>query len=276
MKNRLGWPLATLAILTFSFGQATAAAGQVLPSNAASVAVPASAPAAVKAAAPAAVKQAAPAVVKQAAPAATKPAPAKKATGPAALNAPTSPTDETKVPHYFGPYANWAWSPQVQADAVVSLSAPTGAGVTAGNPLVATTYATDYVTPPGTLAPLFSVLPNATLPAGNLQSFTYWNQGTAGASPVPSAGNVFHAYLLRPDAVVANKYTVIYDSGLQTVPVPTNPAGEVTTVPVSTAVAVAAGDVIGFYGEGIPFDLTPATGYVSVTRPRWHLRLTTR
>ncbi|HEX7537030.1 MAG TPA: hypothetical protein VF391_08495, partial [Dermatophilaceae bacterium] len=142
MKNRLGWSLATLAILTFSFGQAAAAASQVVTANGASVAVPQAVtpavakPAAVKPAVakPAAVK---PAAVQQAVPAATKPAPAKKATGLAALNAPTSPTDETKVPHYFGPYANWAWSPQVLSDAVVSLSAPPPAPpATFGNPLV--------------------------------------------------------------------------------------------------------------------------------------------
>ena len=40
--------------------------------------------------------------------------------------APTSATDETKVPHYFGPYPNWANSPQVLANAVVTLSDPGG------------------------------------------------------------------------------------------------------------------------------------------------------
>ncbi len=45
--------------------------------------------------------------------------------------APGSPTDETKVPHYFGPYANWANSPLTQADATVAITDPTGTGATA-------------------------------------------------------------------------------------------------------------------------------------------------
>ncbi len=45
-----------------------------------------------------------------------------------ASNGPTSATDESKVPHYFGPYPNWANSPQVLSDAIVSI---TGGGGTA-------------------------------------------------------------------------------------------------------------------------------------------------
>ena len=39
-----------------------------------------------------------------------------------AAAAPISATDESKVPHYFGPYPNWANSPQVLADAIVKIS----------------------------------------------------------------------------------------------------------------------------------------------------------
>src|ERR1035437_4291183 len=111
MKNKLGWFLATLAIMTFTFGQGSATASQVATAQAA--AVPAAA-----------------------VPAAAVPA----AAVPAAVvsNAPVSPTDQTKVPHYFGPYSNWTNSPQVLSDAVVTVSppAPTGAPlpVTVGNP----------------------------------------------------------------------------------------------------------------------------------------------
>jgi len=268
MKNRLGWTLATLGILTFSFGQATAAAGQVIQSNAPAVVVPASAPAAVKAApaaatlksAPAAVK-ASPAAAKAATPAAVKPAPAKKAAAAFAA------TDPTVVPHYFGPYSNWANSPQVQSNAVVTLSAPTG-GITAGNPLVQRAYATDFIGNPSAPSPLpvFEVLSSSPLPAGDLQSFKIWNQGVAGLSPTTSAGHAFRAYLLRPTGV-ANAYTVVYDSGLQTVPVPTNPAGEVATFPVTPSVAVVAGDVIGFYGDGIPDDIGAGTDTFSFPAP---------
>ncbi|HEX5950628.1 MAG TPA: hypothetical protein VFZ96_06465, partial [Actinomycetota bacterium] len=37
-----------------------------------------------------------------------------------------SPTDETKVPHYFGPYPNWANSPFTQADAKVNITVAAG------------------------------------------------------------------------------------------------------------------------------------------------------
>jgi FtsP/CotA-like multicopper oxidase with cupredoxin domain len=42
----------------------------------------------------------------------------------AAATAPT--VDETKVPHYFGPYPNWANSPQTLADAIVTITPATG------------------------------------------------------------------------------------------------------------------------------------------------------
>ena len=165
-----------------------------------------------------------------------------------------SPTDETKVPHYFGPYPNWANSPQALADAIVTLDKAAPSATSVGNALVERAIATDYATAPGTLAQVLVVLPNAKLPAGTLSNFQIWNQTTLGSSPNPSAGNVFHAYVLRPDPSVADKYTVVYDSGEQTVPVPSNPAGEIATFDVSPAVTVEANDVIGFYGEGVPLD----------------------
>ncbi|MEI6217568.1 MAG: hypothetical protein WCP86_01575, partial [bacterium] len=36
--------------------------------------------------------------------------------------APAGRPDETKIPHYFGPYSNWANSPQVLADAIVTIT----------------------------------------------------------------------------------------------------------------------------------------------------------
>ncbi len=51
-----------------------------------------------------------------------------RAAEPAAADAaaPLSPTDETKIPHYFGPYPNWANSPQTLADAIVTITAQAG------------------------------------------------------------------------------------------------------------------------------------------------------
>ncbi|WP_353510973.1 multicopper oxidase domain-containing protein [Intrasporangium sp.] len=177
-------------------------------------------------------------------------------TAPAAV---TDPRDESKVPHYFGPYPNWANSPQVLADAVVKLSLGTPTPVAFGNALVERANATDYATPPGELGPVFVVLPGSTLPAGTLNSFQTWNQANAAGSPTPSAGGLFHAYVLRPTATT-NEYTVVYDSGQLTVPA-TGVAGvgEVATFPAGTGVAVQAGDVIGFYGQGIPVDTGVAT-----------------
>ena len=38
-----------------------------------------------------------------------------------AVSAPSGPTDESKVPHYFGPYPNWALSPLTTADVEVEI-----------------------------------------------------------------------------------------------------------------------------------------------------------
>ena len=43
---------------------------------------------------------------------------------------PAGPTDETKVPHYFGPYPNWANSPLTYPDATVTITG-NGTGATA-------------------------------------------------------------------------------------------------------------------------------------------------
>ncbi len=43
---------------------------------------------------------------------------------------PASPTDESKVPHYFGPYPNWANSPFTLPNATVTIQGD-GSGATA-------------------------------------------------------------------------------------------------------------------------------------------------
>lgn len=186
----------------------------------------------------------------------------------AAAAIPSSSTDMTKVPHYFGPYPNWANSPQTLADAMVKISIGTPTPVLYGNPLTKRNYATDYAKPTGELGPVLVVLDHAKLPAGTLNNFQSWNQGTAGASPTPSAGSLFHALVLRPTGT-AGEYAVVYASDELKVPTPTVNTGEVTTYSVP-AVPVQKDDVIGFYGQGIPIDTqvpangdtlsTPATG----------------
>ena len=174
---------------------------------------------------------------------------------------PASAVDETKVPHYFGPYPNWANSPLTAPDATVTITASglPVTPITVGNPLVDRANATDYATTPGTLAPVFVVLA-AALPAGTLDSFKVWNQTVPGGSPNTSEGNLFHAYVLRPTGA-ANQYTLAYDSGLQTMPASLNPAGEVATF--AAGVPVQAGDMIGFYGEGVPVDVGGGTDILS-------------
>ena len=178
-----------------------------------------------------------------------------------------SATDETKVPHYFGPYPNWANSPQALADAIVTLEKVPASPTDVGNGLVERGAATDEVTAPGTLGPVFVVVPGAKLPAGKVSAFKIFNQTSAGTGTNLSEGNLFHAYVLRPDASVPDKYTVVYDSGEQTVPTPTNPAGEVSTFTLPTPVSVQQDDVIGFYGEGVPFDTGTTTNPDSYSTP---------
>ncbi len=135
------------------------------------------------------------------------------------------------APHYFS-LPNYANSP---LPGVVPI----------GNPLIARYFPTD-----GT-STIFVVLPSKVLPNGVLQNFQTFNE--PGVSPGPSAGGQFHAYVLRPTGLV-NQYQVIYDSGLLTVPVlPPGSSGQVETYPITPTISVQAGDVLGFYGRGIPF-----------------------
>jgi FtsP/CotA-like multicopper oxidase with cupredoxin domain len=171
---------------------------------------------------------------------------------------PTAATAEmatNEVPHYFGPYPNYANSP---------LPTVTGAVIEVGNALSARAFATDFATPLGDLGPVLVVLPTA-LPDGLLQAFKTYNQATTGGSPTPSAGNVFHGYVLRPTGV-ANEYRVLFDSGLLTVPTTTDPTGTVETFPIPP-VAVQAGDRLAFYGQGVPVDVGTGADTLSYPAP---------
>ena len=123
--------------------------------------------------------------------------------------------------------------------------------VFANPPTTVTLDDTNLTQPAVPLVPVFVVVPTA-LPAGNLTEFQSWNQATPGGAPVPSAGQKFHAYVLRPTGV-ANDYDVVFDSGELTVPALSGVASELAAYPVGP-VAVQAGDVLGFYGAGIPVD----------------------
>ena len=103
------------------------------------------------------------------------------------------------------------------------------------------------------LVPVFTVVPTA-LPVGTLTAFQTWNQATTGGSSAPSAGNTFYAYVLRPTGA---DYAVVYRSNLLTVLPVVDPLGEVVSYPMPD-VPVQSGDVLGFYGAGIPVDIDPA------------------
>jgi len=242
---------------------------------------------------------------------------------------PSDPTDESKVPHYFGPYPNWANSPFTLPNATVEITDPTGTGsgataiaqvdpvtqgiasiqitspgsgytsadviihggdgnatatatlstsgvvtsvnidaagggyaspqvsftagggtgtiISIGNPLVSRAFATDYATAPGTLGPVLVILKTTMPTSGQVTSIQYFNQATTGGSPTPSAGNLFHAYVLRPTAN-PNEYSVLWDSGELTVPAIADPVGVIETIPVPN-IAVTTGDTIALYGE---------------------------
>ena len=197
-------------------------------------------------------------------------------TAPAAAlvsNAPSIPTDQTKVPHYFGPYPNWANSPLTQPDAKVTIS-PAGLPVTpivVGNAVTSRTYASDdtfggaSTGNPGQGTVL--VIEPTALPAGTLTSFQTYTQNLP---TLGSPGNIFNAYVLRP--VATDTYSIVFDSGPLTVPaeadgVHTWLVSAMTATVGSTA--VAQGDVIAFYGQGIPLDTTgsDAVFYIAPAAP---------
>jgi FtsP/CotA-like multicopper oxidase with cupredoxin domain len=159
------------------------------------------------------------------------------------------------VPHYFS-HPNYANSPLPMIE---------GTAISVGNPLVERAYASDFPVGVGELAPVFVVQP-ASLPDGMIQAFQTWNQAEPGGSLFPSAGNVFHAYVLRPTGN-PNEYTVVFDSGLLTVPALTDPAvSELAAFGVAN-LAVQAGDVLAFYGQGIPVDTGSGSDVLSYPAP---------
>jgi FtsP/CotA-like multicopper oxidase with cupredoxin domain len=154
--------------------------------------------------------------------------------------------DPGGVPHYFGPYPNYANSP-------LPTTAVTATPTTVGNPLAARGYPTD-------LASAVLVVNTQAVPqAGTLVDFRTYNQpGSAGFS--------FHAYVLRPTGT-PNEYQVVFDSGPLTVPpLPAGSTGQVETFPVSP-VPVQGGDVIAHYGQGIPIDIGTGPDILSYPAP---------
>jgi len=138
------------------------------------------------------------------------------------------------VPHFYGPFANYANSP------LPTLQTVEGIPVTIGNPLIQRPTATDS-------AANVLVVNQQPLPTGMVTSFQTYAQPNSGPA-------TFNAYVLRP--IGGSDYTVIYDSGpLQ---VPTVATGQVLDFPMPN-VAVLAGDLIAHYGRGIPITIGSGT-----------------
>ena len=162
------------------------------------------------------------------------------ATGVGTLAMPAG-MDPGGIPHYFGPYPNYANSP------IPTIT-------TIGNSLTGPRN-----TPTDNAANVSVVNTHAPLPNGMLTEFQTYNQ--PGSGP-----NTFHAYVLRPTGT-PNQYTVVFDSGLLTVPtLPAGSTGRVETFPVGP-VPVQAGDLIAHYGQGIPIDIGLGAGVDIVFHP---------
>jgi FtsP/CotA-like multicopper oxidase with cupredoxin domain len=109
-----------------------------------------------------------------------------------------SPTDETKVPHYFGPFPNWANSPQVLADAIVSIVGGGGAGAEATATVDPKTggIASIDVTSPGsgyTAVPSVVFSSPGVTPTSNAQGLAHVSSGVVTAVNVAESGFGFSA-----------------------------------------------------------------------------------
>jgi hypothetical protein len=120
-----------------------------------------------------------------------------------------------------------------------------------GNGLITRYAASDIRAVPGALAKIFVPIGVDIASRGIVRSIKYFNQNTLGSGIYLSADNIFHAYILH--LVSANNLEVVWSSGEITIPETIDPVGVIETISVSD-VTVYPGDMIGFYGQGIPFD----------------------
>ncbi len=121
----------------------------------------------------------------------------------APVAAPLSPVDQTKVPHYFGPYPNWANSPLTQPDATVTITAGSlpVTPIAVGNAVTAREFASDDTINTGSNTPgqgtVLVVLPNA-LPAGTHHGLPDLHREPAG-SRAAVAGQHLQRVRAAPD-----------------------------------------------------------------------------
>ncbi len=117
---------------------------------------------------------------------------------PAAAAAPPSPTDPTKIPHYFGPYPNWANSPQTLPDAIVTISGGGGTGAEATATVAPKTGAVTSitVTSPGsgyTSVPTVAITSPGLTPTAPAAAIAVLAQGVITSIAVDEAGFGFTA-----------------------------------------------------------------------------------
>jgi FtsP/CotA-like multicopper oxidase with cupredoxin domain len=153
-------------------------------------------------------------------------APASAAVRDAVAAVPISPTDPTKVPHYFGPYPNWANSPQGLPDAIVTISGGGGTGAEATASVNAKTGGLTgiAVTKPGTG---FTAAPSVVISSPGLVP-----TAPAAATAVISSGVVTSV------AVIAAGFgftqpTVAFAGGTPTTPATAVASGGVNTLAIT-------------------------------------------
>jgi FtsP/CotA-like multicopper oxidase with cupredoxin domain len=165
----------------------------------------------------------------------------------AAPSLPASPVDETKVPHYFGPYPNWANSPLTAPDATVTITGDgTGAtavatvgangavtGITITNPGSGYTSATvDITSANGTGASASAVVTassavtavNVTAPGSGYRAPTVaFSGGGSTKLPVTVAGvtpTATDTFAVTAGSATGGSFTLVVDGGTPIGPIP--------------------------------------------------------
>jgi FtsP/CotA-like multicopper oxidase with cupredoxin domain len=213
---------------------------------------------------------------------------------------PASETDRSLVPHYFGPYPNWANTPQVLANAVVTLSGGGGTGAeatatvdarTGGIAAIAVTQpGSGYTTPPTVeitaagMTPTAVAAATAAISAGVLTSIAVDEAGfgftapavtfsggnpTVGAAAVASGG-VDNLTLSTPGSGYAVQPVVVFSLPQLPGGVPAtgsavmNGAGAVTSVAVVDAGSGYTSAPTVSILDGDAVNPTPATAVATI------------
>ncbi len=146
-----------------------------------------------------------------------------------------------EAPRYFS-HPNYANSP------LPTIESTAGTLSFVGNELL------DRATPTDAATNVLVVLAQHPLPTGLLEGFQIRSQ----ADPPRD----FHAYVLRPTG--PSEYSVVFDSGTLNAGTDATIADGIATFPVAN-LGVQSGDVLAFYGSGIPIDI--GTGVDEVYYP---------